>query len=31
MLTKPALYGVASPCAGQIIPASCGCNGNVNL
>ena len=31
MLTKPALYGVASTCAGQIIPASCGCNGNVNL
>ena len=31
MLTKPALYGVASTGAGQIIPASCGCNGNVNL
>ena len=31
MLTKPALYGVASTCAGQIIPASCGCNGSVNL
>lgn len=32
MLTKPALYGVASTSAGQIIPASfgcCGSNGNV--
>lgn len=31
MLTKPALYGVASTSAGQIIPASCGCNGSTNL
>lgn len=31
MLTKPALYGVASTGAGQIIPASCGCNGSTNL
>ena len=31
MLTTPALYGVASTGAGQIIPASCGCNGNANL
>lgn len=31
MLTKPALYGVASTGAGQTIPASCGCNGSTNL
>ena len=28
MLTKPNLYGVAATGAGQIIPASCGCNGS---
>lgn len=31
MLTKPNLYGVASTCGGQIIPASCGCNGSGNI
>lgn len=31
MLTKPTLYGVAATGAGQIIPASCGCNGSTNL
>ena len=31
MLTKPNLYGVAATGAGQIIPASCGCNGSTNL
>ena len=31
MLTKPNLYGVASTTAGQIIPASCGCNGSGNI
>ena len=29
MLTKPALYGVAATGAGQIIPATCGNNGNI--
>jgi|GEM_PF-969379 hypothetical protein len=31
MLTKPNLYGVAATGAGQIIPATCGCNGSTNL
>ena len=31
MLTKPNLYGVASTGGGQIIPASCGCNGSGNI
>ena len=31
MLTKPTLYGVAATGAGQIIPATCGCNGSTNL
>lgn len=28
MLTKPALYGVAATTAGQMIPATCSCNGS---
>lgn len=31
MLTKPNLYGVAATGAGQIIPATCGCNSSTNL
>ena len=29
MLTKPNLYGVASTCGGQIIPATCNGSGNI--